>query len=375
MAFWNLSVREKLRYKRIDWLMPSVDVVTILEKLGVEQISVHGDEVHALCPDHKLFMGRESSDPAWSVNSETGETNCFTEGRGSNLVWTVTRMLDIHPKEAVKFLMQTESEVSEGTLQIAQNKKNRERMGASRHSPYGVEGKPHSEILGLSAIERDMDNRYMSERSYQFFIHPPGKPHPTNIQPATVDHYKIFERTYGQYSNRVVIPYMMKGKLVGFCAIDVLGKKRWLEEHPLKVDKDYKKVLYPKHFISAGSFKEHTEGCLFGFDDCEKGCDILLITEGAREVMKFWQEGYNAVAILGAHLGEGQFKLITELAPKRVALMFDGDTAGRMIMDRVEERLSRNYTIDGSLIRCNVPWGKDPKNLDPDEYERLLNKT
>lgn len=372
MPKWNLSVREQLRYKHIDWLMPSVDVVAILEKLGVEDISVHGKEVRAICPDHKIFTGRESSDPNWWVNTETGQTVCFTEqGRGSNLVWTVSRMLDVHPREAAKFCMDTDSDIAESTLQIARNKKFRARMAPSKFGE-GIEDEERPAIRGISSIRRDMENRYMSDAAYDYFMYPPGKP-PTLITRETVDHYQVFERTYGIYTNRVVIPFVLKGQVVGFCAIDILGKDKWLETHPLKTERDYRKVLYPENFVAGGDWK-HVQGCLFGFDDCVRGCDTLFIVEGPREVMKLWQEGYtNSVAILGGYLGHGQYTLITELAPKRVALMFDGDSAGRMITDRVEEGLRRNYQGD-SLIRCHLPFGKDPKNLGRKDYDALLSK-
>jgi hypothetical protein len=372
MSEFNLSIRERLRYKDISWLMPSVDVGTILQKLGVEDISVRGDEVQAKCPDHAMFVGRDSSDPNWFVNTKTGESICFTEGRGSNLVWIVSRMLDCHPKDAVKFLMQTEADIAESTLELAKRKKFRESKAPSMYSEYGVEGEPTPAIKGLSAIKRDMESHYMSQAAYDFFMYPPGK-QPTLIRPETVDRYKVFERTWGFYNNRVIVPFVLKGKVVGFCAIDILGKERWLKEHPLSGEKEYRKVLYPDNFVAAGGPLSHLpDGCLVGFDDCVKGCDVLFLVEGAREKMKLLQEGFpNSVAILGGYLGEGQFTLITEIAPKCVALMFDGDNAGRMITDRVQARLSRNYHKD-KLIRCHVPAGKDPKNLCGSDFQAFL---
>lgn len=372
LSDFNLSVRERLRYKDISWLMPSVDVVPILEKLGVEDISIRGHEVRAKCPDHAMFVGRESSDPAWAMDAETGETFCFTEGRGSNLVWIVSRMLDCHPREAVKFLMQTDADIADSTLQFAQNKKFRTRTAPSEFSEYGVEGEPIPAIRGLSAIKRDMESRYISQSVYDFFMYPPGKA-PTLIRPETVDRYKVFERTWGTYANRAIIPFVQKGNVVGFCAIDILGVNRWLQEHPLKAKGDYRKVLYPENFIAGGGPLSHMpDGCLFGFDDCRKGCDVLFLVEGAREKMKLLQEGFpDSVAILGGYLGDGQFRLITEIAPKRIALMFDGDSAGRAITDRVHDRLSRNFLKD-KLLRCRIPDGKDPKNLEKADFQALL---
>jgi 5S rRNA maturation endonuclease (ribonuclease M5) len=373
MPDWNLSIREQLRYKRIDWLMPSVDIRAILEKLDVGDISpIRGGEIRARCPDHALFVGRESSDPAWAINVDTGETFCFTEGRGSNLVWIVSRMLDCHPREAVKFLMQVDSEIAESTLQLAQNKKFRKRIVPSVFCGYGVEGEPIPAVRGLDAIRRDMEFPYMTPEAYDFFMYPPGK-QPTLIRRETVDRYKVFFHTWGDYANRVIIPFVQKGDLVAFCAIDILGKDKWLAEHPLKKEKEYKKVMYPFNSIFAGgSLLPKPSGFLFGFDDCTRGCDILFLVEGAREKMKLLQEGFpDSVAILGGYLGEGQFSLITEIAPKRIALMFDGDKAGRLITDRVHDRLRRNY-IDDKIIRCKVPNGKDPKNLQASDIQALI---
>ena len=101
----NLGVRERQRYRDISWLMPSVDVRGVLERLGVERIRRNGDEIEALCPDHKLFKGCESSHPNWTVNVHTGVTFCRTEPRSSNLVWTVARLLECHPREAAAFML------------------------------------------------------------------------------------------------------------------------------------------------------------------------------------------------------------------------------------------------------------------------------
>lgn len=218
--------------------------------------------------------------------------------------------------------------------------------------------------VGLDYIEKDIEKRKMSEEAYQFFIHPPGKKYPTNIRRETVDRYKVFERTWGYYANRVIIPYFMKGSIVGFSAIDMLGKKEWEKRHE---EEKYKKVLYPTHFVS-------TE-CLFGFDDCQKKSEFLIVTEGAREVMKLTQEGFpNAVAILGAYMSDSHHGLITTLAPEKIYLMFDGDDAGVDITTRVAKKLSRSYHSD-RIKKCFVPRGHDPKTMDRDDILKMIEKS
>ena len=349
----KLGIKERRRYRDISWLMPSVDVVGALERLGVERISVHGDEVEGLCPDHHIFVCRESSHPNWTVNIDTGVTFCRTEGRSSNLLWTVVRMLECHPKQAVAFLTGIEGDVDLSALQLASIKG---RLSNLRHNS-DKERKP---VFGLDDIKRDMEKRLTSEGMYQFFIKPPGKPE-TNIVEATVDHYKVFQRSWGYYSNRAIIPFELGEELVGFCAVDILGERNWLIQHPLKEKDEYRKVLYPKHFRS-GEY-------LFGIDDCEHGCDFLIMTEGAREVMKLWQEGFtNSVAILGGNVSDEHILLISKLAPKVIVLFFDGDKAGYLFTEKAAKKLEKLFTVE----QCMLPNGRDPKSYDAEGIKRLI---
>lgn len=354
----NAGFKERNKYRDMSWLMPSIDLDSILLKLGIIVDQKSGKEVRAFCPDHHLYTGRKPSDPNWVVSKSTGETYCFTESRGSNLVWTVCRLLKCEPNEAAKFLTgkATDGEMAELSLTALKFKQ------AKLHKQGDEKKEGPAESL-LRAVAKEAEIGKMSEAAYQFFIHPPGKKYPTNISRETVKRYRVFERTWGFYANRVFIPYYMGGAVVGFCAIDILGKEEWLKRHPTQDIKQYRKVRYPENFISTK--------CLFGFDDCEKNAEYLVIVEGAREVMKLTQEGIkNAVAILGAYLSDDHFKLITKLSPKRIVLMFDGDDAGVAITTRVAQSLKRNFKIQ----KCFLPRGRDPKTLDHNELIGLMEK-
>lgn len=354
----DYGIKERLKYKDISWLMPSVNVEDVLVRLGAEQITKQNNTFRALCPDHSLFVGRESSDPNWFVNIDTGSTFCHTEGRPSNLLFTICRLLDVAPRDAAKFMLGENSDVDLLNIDLIALRHKIEQLKAS----YQVE-KP--EVRGLDVIAQDMKNRYMSEMAYRFFIHPPEKKYPTNIQRDTVDHYNIFERTWGYYSNCVVVPFLLKQVLVGFCAIDILGKGDWVRMHTLKSETDYRKVRYPLNFTS-GSY-------LFGYDDCKKNADLLVVVEGPREVMKLWQEGYtNAVATLGSHLSDTHLQMIASLAPKKVVLMFDGDDAGVETTTRVGKKLSASAFPGQRVQRCFLPRGRDPKNLDKADLDQLI---
>lgn len=357
----DAGVKERNRYKDISWLMPSIDLEKVFLKLGVVTEPRKGNEIRGFCPDHHLFTGRKPSDSTWAINTDTGETFCFTEARGSNIVWIVSRLLKCEPDDAARFLTGRAAGSDMSALEIEAVKAKASRLHRTKEGEREKIGK----IKGLDAIAKDAANPKMSERAYQFFIHPPGKKYPTNISRETVDRYRVFERTWGFYSNRVVIPYFMGGKIVGFCAIDLLGKQEWLKSHPTQTEKDYRKVRYPENFLSAE--------CLFGFDDCPKGADFIIVTEGAREVMKLTQEGFPAVAILGAYLSPDHLILLTKLCPKKLVLMFDGDDAGAAITTRVAEAMMSTYAGD-RIKKCFLPRGRDPKTLDRSDLLRLIEK-
>jgi len=353
----KVGLKDRLRYRDVSWLMPGVDVMDVLARLGSETDHVSGREVRAFCPDHHIYTGRAPSHANWTVNTRTGETMCFTEGRGSNLVWTVCRVLDCGTRDAVAFLTNRPGDLDMGELAISS-------ILSRASKARRPEEEERQEVRGLDVIAREMANRHMSEQAYRFFVHPPEKPYPTDISKETVDYHWVFERTWGYYSGRVVVPFVMKGLVVGFCALDIEGKTAWLRRRPGKTEDDYRKVLYPSGFVSGK--------CLFGYDDCRKGADFLVLVEGAREKMKLWQEGFaDSAAILGSYMSDGQMELLTSLMPKKVVLMFDGDGAGTATTERVAEKLSRHYAPE-LVKRCFVPRGKDPKNLRRADFERLV---
>ena len=342
--------------------MPSVDLEAIFNKFNIIHETQKGDQIMGFCPDHHLYTGRIPSDPKWTINVITGETFCFTEGRGSNIVWTLCRMLKKEPDEVAKLLTGKSSDADMVEFQFAAFE-----CRADRLNKQTDKKKVNSPKIGdLDVIVRDVEAHKMSEAAYRFFVHPPGKKHPTNIHRETVDRYKVFLRTYGYYSDRVVIPYYMHGKICGYSAVDILGKEAWIKKHPTQEDKSYRKVLYPENFMSAE--------CLFGYDDCQDHAEFVVLLEGAREVMKLNQEGFtNSVAILGAYISDRHRLLLAQKHPKMIVLMFDGDEAGVAITHRTAESLKRNFE-GNRIIKCFLPKGRDPKTMDGNELRGIIER-
>jgi DNA primase len=332
--------------------MGQVDSESLLDRLGVDFYRKSGDELFSYCPDHHLYVNRRPSHPKWYLNTKTGKTHCFTEGRGSNIVFTIARLRECSTKEAIKWMLGVESEKDVKYVKLKSLAKKLKKLQEKDDTP--------NTVALLHDIAEEVENGTVYDTGYEFFINPAGKK-PTNILPETVDHFKVFERKWGYYTNRVIIPFFQKKELVGFCAVDTLGVDEWKTGHPGIDAGNYKKVLYPKGFSASE--------CLFGYDEVKKGSPSMIITEGPREVMKLWQEGFrNSVAVLGSSLSDGQVRLISELFPKEIVLMFDGDVAGYEATNKAAKRLADFFDVYVVVL----PLGTDPKHLDKKEMGRLV---
>jgi hypothetical protein len=50
----------------------------LLDRLGIEIVSITGDEIKGHCPAHLERKGKIDSNPSWSINADTGMHNCFS---------------------------------------------------------------------------------------------------------------------------------------------------------------------------------------------------------------------------------------------------------------------------------------------------------
>ena len=346
--------------------MKKIDVHTVLERLGVRGISPERNgQIWAYCPDHHLFVDREPSHPKWSINVDTGKTYCFTESRGSNLVYTAARLLkeerggveEVTGREAVEWMMGDGSDLSMGTLKAL-----KEKFKALRdvECKQEQEKREHT-VKELQDIRTLLENGVVYDTGYHYFMYPPGKK-PTLIEKPTVDFFKVVECRHGKYANRVINPFYMRDELVGFCATDILGQEEWLDRHPSASSKHYKKVLFPRGFVR--------RECLFNFDNIPQNPEWVFVVEGARDAMKLYQFGYHAGAVLGSGITPEQIKLLAERNPRHVAIMFDGDDAGYEANRKIHKALVEHFDAHKAVL----PRNDDPKTVDKAWIERFLKK-
>lgn len=359
-----MFIRRKIELTEI---MSRIDPVALLLRLGIvnpktgepitlNDIKIRGEELTTYCPDHYIFVNRLSSDPNWGLNLRTGLCNCFTEPRGSNIVATVARIRNVGYDEAVEWIL------GDSTLDASLNSV---RAFCGKLKDISDSKSNYDKSLELREMKKVIDSHWLSPQALEYFMRPPGKK-PTLITEETVRFFGVSQCESGRFGGRAIIPCYQLKKLKGFIAIDIYGKEAWARRNPLcNPDKDYRKVLYPSMKIG---------DVLFNYDNVQKGCEELFLTEGPREVMKLHQQGHpNSVALLGGNLTEHHLFCINEIKPKIVTVFMDGDDAGQRFSVKIGEKLS-NYDFDQKILVkvALTPEGFDPKSLDSQQLEDTI---
>jgi len=162
---------------------------------------------------------------------------------------------------------------------------------------------------------------------------------------------KTFDRHNYPLTNRIFIPIIMHGKLVGW-------QGRFVG------DPDWKHSSVQKYFNLRGMSKKHM---LYNFD-VAKNQPMVVLVEGVADV---WKVGPEAVGILGADLTETQVGLVRKTwinKPVVVFLDIDNVKASRSIVSRL-------YPFFGSKVFTVIPdGGKDPGSMSEEECWDLINR-
>lgn len=176
------------------------------------------------------------------------------------------------------------------------------------------------------------------------------------LKKETIEHFGLgYYSGRGLMKGRVAIPiHNERGELVAYAG-------RWPGEPP----EDTERYLMPPGFQKSHLvFNLHRAGELAK----EEG---LILVEGFFAVFKLWQAGFsNAVALMGSSLSERQRELLVAfLGPQgRIALLFDGDDAGRACQEQCLRELSRHLFVKV----VELPEGGQPDHLDEKQIRQLL---
>ncbi len=158
----------------------------------------------------------------------------------------------------------------------------------------------------------------------------------------------------GYYAYRVIVPVVTKYELRTFVA------RSWLPQGKPK-------ILTPPNSRAAEA--------LFGYDLIKPGSDLIVV-EGVFDALRvmdaFYGGDYSVVATLGAHITDGQRRLLQQTGFLNVILMRDNDEAGRTAqLKETKELLAAMMNVKVARL---LVWKGDPGDLDNDQiYSAVSN--
>ena len=372
--------KEIFLFKHLNWVMEQIDLEDFCNRMGWKISRKTSEHIITSCPVHIINTGLPSRHKdRFFIDRRKGLTDCKSGCGGGNLLRIVMQLRRCSAQEAYEFIVGKENAITShaGIVLAALQRKcssvaqrNRERQRTSE-----LDAALELEVDDYSEIRYEMAHPHMGQAGYDYFMYPPGKK-PSLITKETVDHFKVSQRDSGFFANRVIIPVVMKRKVSGYAAIDILGEQEWLRRNPTLDAKDYKKIRFPKGFQSSS--------CLFNYDDIEDGAEYIIVVEGPRDAMKFWQLGHtqeqkskdarrhpykNVCSLFGTNISQEQMERLSEKYPDKIIVALDGDDAGYAAATKIGKKLLPSWT---TVELALPPRGFDPKTMPDAEVEKMM---
>ncbi|QVK19708.1 DNA primase (plasmid) [Mycoplasmatota bacterium] len=162
------------------------------------------------------------------------------------------------------------------------------------------------------------------------------------------------DKNSNKFQNRVIIPIIENGKVVGFGGRTLSDDKR-----------------NAKYLNSENSVIFNKYNTIFNLDNAKVSCrkeDSLFLLEGFMDVISLDQQGIsNTVATMGTALTNQHIKKMKNLS-NNWFIVYDGDKAGIFGIKKAFEEIKKS-NLDINAKAVILPYG-----LDPDEYIQKYGK-
>ena len=308
-----------------------LDIDKLLEYYNFESVNSDNSNIIRACC--KLHEGNNPT--SFAINRETGLWYCHSNCGGGDALSLVQHFEKCSFIESAEFLAKLFSlNISDLEIKLRQ--------------PFYI--KNSKEFIKLMQKPKEMKPFFINEE-----IHPVTKYR--KFKPETLKHFnlgfvnkvELAKRDTKRYIlyNRLVFPIMFKGIQVGisFRRIKSKDMPKWSHQ--------------PVDF--------NTGSILYNYDNIGIS-DYVVVCEGINDVWAFYEVGVTAVATLGAHITDIQYKLLLKTGANLV-LAFDGDEAGRLITDKA--KLMFKHKANLSVIHFDE--GEDPENIDREVLKSRYN--
>jgi DNA primase len=309
-------------------------VAAVLNEIGIEDIYIDGDEVHARCYDHERRTGQREHRPRhWSINATTGLHHCFScEWSGSSLVRLVMEVKGVGLWEATRLVNDHRVEFDPA----AQN----------GDGDYYGDDERHEHISGPEELRQIFDQRYDAEIPERAL----KKRHLT--QQACTDYEVRFDGVSGW-----ALPiFDQQSTLDGWQVKPGGTLKPWIEPEPWR--------QLPDGTMDGVHTSEH----LFGFDRLD--ATTVIMVESPLDVVYLHSLGhpFSAVASFGSHVSDAQMRLLVNSYTVSLVLALDNDESGWTGMRSIIDR-GWHKTIPLHVFDYGYATGKDPGELTAEQIE------
>ena len=367
-------------------IVAQTDMLAVVRE--VVEVKKSGASWKACCPFHN------EKTPSFHVNPGLKLYHCYGCGAGGDVLRFVQETRGLAFMEALEYLadrlgitMEREAERPEDVARRAEAKSVRGRMleldraaqawfRARLQLPDGKKARDYAVARGMTAGTIERFGLGAAGTGWTDLLDHLLRQGFAKDDVVAIGLAKIGDKggTYDRFRDRLMFPiYTSAGDLVGFGGRDLSGDKetaKYLNSSEITVDGEGEGSRF-KHFYKKGD-------CVFGLWQARESIRrsrLAILVEGNLDVMTLSQAGFeNTVCAMGTALTDAQAKEIKRFAD-RVALVFDGDGAGRKAaMKSVPIVIGAG--LEGVLV--TLPDGEDPdsyvRKFGHDAFAELLEK-
>jgi DNA primase len=305
-------------------------VLTVLNKYELQyKLVKNGKEAHLKCP----FKTHNDRTASLYIEVSTGKYFCFGCSTGGNSMQSFVERLTgekvnldtlVSPAEQFMFTLNRIYEESGENIQALQ--------------------KDFYRSEEIRSLYDSFDDITIHAEAMEYLTGPRRK-----LTEETIRKYRMKFCAFGEYQNRIIIPYFEGDTIVGFNA-RLLG-----------TDKQLGKDLRYRYLLNQNLF----DGYIYRADESKS--ELAILVEGPFDLMYTSQCGFkNVVSTLSTRVSPKHIMSLMNI--KKFIFLFDNDEkkSGEKAM-MLASKLILNTLRDREIFYAKLPDFKDPNEASPEE--------
>lgn len=302
-----------------------MNVKSLLADLEIDILTEDRVNYNGLCRLH------DDDDPSFSINKDNGLWICRAGCGSGNAIHLILRIIGCSWDDA-KVRYEKYSDPKSEITAVLQHKE--ERFSAIRES-----------IFYPPTISLPKGFKSFIPHHYGVYENPYFKYLNARITGPSISVFKMGYCDEGRYSNRVIIPIVMKKQLVGFIARSIdSSQKRYLNAT---------NVLYTH--------------LLFNYDVPLSEDKTIFLCESTFDAITLYEMGIPSMATFGARISYRQAELLVMKGIRKLVFAFHNDKAGNEGVAEKLEFLSKLFSVN----RLVLPENSDINELGHQDYKNF----